>query len=898
MEKPSPARRRFRPRRWLLLYLALLPPSWLAASLRAAPEPRSSADASAGVPEQTADGPRERSVRLAYRDVPGAEGATPLLLLHGSPGSSSDFDGLLGELGAARRAVAPDLPGFGRSERDVADYSIRAHARYALELLDRLGVERAHVLGYSMGGGVALEMLDLAPERVASVTLVSAIGVQELELFGDARLNRAVHGAQLALLRALPALVPHFGLLSGGMLGVPYARNFYDTDQRPLRGVLERARAPMLIVHGEDDFLVPVEAAREHARVVPQAELELLPTGHFHVFTDPGPAARLVADFLARVDAGRGRTRAQADPERVALAARPFDPAVVPPFAGPALLVVLLVIAFATLASEDLACIGTGLLVADGRLSFAAGTLACFAGIFVGDVLLYVAGRAVGPPALERGPLTWLVRPTALARASAWFRARGGRAVFLSRFLPGTRLPTYVAAGALRQPFLSFALWFVLAGIAWTPALVGFASLVGKEAFAGVGALERWALPSVAVLALLLLALQRLLVPMFSHRGRRLLLGSLLRKARWEFWPPWAAYLPILPWIAWQALRHRSLAVVTAVNPAMPDGGLVGESKAAILAGLPQERVARWTLLDGGDAAERERRARAFLAAGAAGASPFPVVLKPDVGQRGSGVRILRDEASFAAALSALQEPAVLQEFVPGREYGLFWVRRPDEPRGRLFSITEKVLPTVTGDGRRTLERLILDDERAVALAGAYFDANAEHLLEVLAEGETRRLVELGTHCRGAIFLDGERLRTERLERALDEVSLAYEGFCFGRFDVVAPSPEALSRGEFRVIELNGLTSEATHVYDPRHGLVEAYRVLFEQWRLAFEIGAANARRGARHGTAPEILRRALSSRGRGARRRAGPGATAEARPAQEAPGAPLQAGDNPARGR
>jgi hypothetical protein len=80
----------------------------------------------------------------------------------------------------------------------------------------------------------------------------------------------------------------------------------------------------------------------------------------------------------------------------------------------------------------------------------------------------------------------------------------------------------------------------------------------------------------------------------------------------------------------------------------------------------------------------------------------------------------------------------------------------------------------------------------------------------------------------------------------MEEISRRFEGFYFGRFDVRAPSVEAFKAGQaFKVIELNGVTSEATHIYDPRNSLFDAYKVLFAQWRLAFEIGAANRRRGA-----------------------------------------------------
>ena len=103
--------------------------------------------------------------------------------------------------------------------------------------------------------------------------------------------------------------------------------------------------------------------------------------------------------------------------------------------------------------------------------------------------------------------------------------------------------------------------------------------------------------------------------------------------------------------------------------------------------------------------------------------------------------------------------------------------------------------------------------------------------------------MQLGTHCRGAIFLDGARLMTPALEAAMDDLSRRAEGFYFGRYDVRVPSVEDLRAGRgLKVLELNGMTSEATHIYDPQGGLVAAYRTLFEQWRLAFAIAAGNRR--------------------------------------------------------
>ncbi len=838
-------------------YLVLVAVSCVVRHTRPAQSPVEPGTPLAQVSAIDGDRTLDRTIRLAYQQAGPTENsqAGVVVLLHGSPGSKHDFATVVPELAKRYHVIVPDLPGFGDSEREIPDYSFRAHARYVLELLDTLGIDDVHVVGFSMGGGVALSMADLAPRRVRSITMLSAIGVQEMELLGEFTLNHALHGAQLAGLWGLRELTPHFGWLDDAVLGIPYARNFYDSDQRPLREILSRWAGPMLIVHGRHDPLVPIEAAREHARIVPQSEFVVTEESHFMVFQEGQSVAATLLAFLARVDRGEAVIRTGADPVRVAVASVAFDPHLLPPISGLPWLIVLALIALATLVSEDLTCIGAGLLVTTGRLGFVPATAACLVGIVAGDLCAFFAGRVFGRAVLARAPMKYLVTETQVQQASAWFREHGPAVILASRFLPGSRVATFISAGVLHTPFWIFALWFGLAALAWTPLLVGIAALVGAQILELFQRFQVWAVPAAVVTTVVVLMVLRVLPRLFSWRGRRLLVATWKRTVRWEYWPPFVFYAPVALYVLWLGIRHRGLTLFTAANPAIEAGGFIGESKAMILDGLASagDAVPPWRLLEATrDVAFRCADVRRFAADNGLA---FPIVLKPDAGQRGSGVLVARSWAAIDSYLSRARYDVIAQAYAPGEEYGVFYVRKPSEEHGRIFAITEKRQPVVVGDGRRTLEDLILADPRAVAMAAVYLVEQKARLREVLPAGERVQLVELGTHCRGAYFGDGIRLNTPELAAAIDRVSRTFDGFFFGRYDVRSSSLADFRRGVFQIIELNGVTSEATSIYDPANSLLDAYRTLFCQWRLAFAIGGENRERGAAPASLPALVK-------------------------------------------
>jgi hypothetical protein len=336
-----------------------------------------------------------------------------------------------------------------------------------------------------------------------------------------------------------------------------------------------------------------------------------------------------------------------------------------------------------------------------------------------------------------------------------------------------------------------------------------------------------------------------------AWRCYRRLLGRIRRVTQWEFWPPWAAYIPLIPYLFYLAWKHRSLTLFTATNPGIPTGGFLGESKTRILAALP-EAPAFALLSSSLPVASRLDAAKSFLVSRACS---YPVVLKPDIGERGRAVRIVRDENELRSYLRTASGDTIIQKYVGGLEFGVFYYRHPGDAEGRIFSITEKCFPYVVGDGASTIGDLILQNDRAVCLEQVYLSRLRRPSTDIPVADEIVPLAEVGSHCRGAVFLNASQIETPALRDTVDRAAKCFEGFYFGRFDVRTPSLADLQAGRFEILELNGVSAEATHVYDPSVTLLEAYRVMFRQWKIAFEIGAANRTKGFQPISLRELVR-------------------------------------------
>lgn len=500
-----------------------------------------------------------------------------------------------------------------------------------------------------------------------------------------------------------------------------------------------------------------------------------------------------------------------------------------------------------TLAYEDGATLLAVTLGTAGRLDPRLGLASAVLGIWSGDVGLYWVGATLGGR-LERS--RWvrrLVSPDAYIKARSWFERRGTFTIVLSRFIPGSRLPLYVAAGALRQPARLFA------SVTGVCALVWVSAIFAATRFTPISRLGPSRSFAVLVIALLvvpwvLAKLLRLAIPAIRLMWRKY--------SRWEFWPSWLFYPPVVAMYAWLSVRYGGWTLPTVANPSFRNGGLIGESKIEILHALMSaapDCVAHGYLVPAGP---QLQRIEVFRRICGDQSIEYPLVLKPNVGQRGAGFKLISSQAEAEEYLAQVAADVILQRYVPDKkEIGVFYYRIPGQQSGEIFAVTEKVFPTLTGDGTSTFEQLLDNDGRASLIASTYLRRFPSLCGQVLPAGQEIRLVEAGNHCQGCIFRDGSHFITENLRRRIDEISRRIPGFFIGRYDIRYAGDEDLADGKFKIIELNGAASEATNIYDERNSLLSAYRTLYKQWKLVFEIGRANRDLGYRTPAAWELLR-------------------------------------------
>jgi hypothetical protein len=315
-----------------------------------------------------------------------------------------------------------------------------------------------------------------------------------------------------------------------------------------------------------------------------------------------------------------------------------------------------------------------------------------------------------------------------------------------------------------------------------------------------------------------------------------------IKTTHWEYWPWYLVYIPVYAYWLWLGARAGTIFFFSAANPFMRYGGILGGSKKEILDHIPHEYQPITCLLT------KEATATEVLSVMQSNGLRFPIIMKPDIGERGHKVELIKNESHIETYLGSVTTPVMVQEFINlPVEVGVFYYRFPDKKQGEISSVVIKELLTVTGDGEHSLAELIGAKARAKLqlnrLAGILKDK-----INAIPEAGAEVLLEpIGNHNRGTAFLNGSHLINDQLRVVFDELSWKIKGFHYGRFDLRCASIAALNRGEFKIMELNGAASEPAHIYSPGFSIIEGYRSLFHHWKVLFNISRANHRNGVKY---------------------------------------------------
>lgn len=773
------------------------------------------------------------------------EAQSPVLLIHGVGTDGSQLDVIAEELvkRGIKRVIVPDLPGAGASQRELEDYSIEASAGMLYSLLDKLGISTVNILGFGEGGGVSVYMAHQQPARVKSLALVSSVGAQEFELLGNHIVNKIVYTFHLGFFKLAQDVLPHFGLMDCGNVNKAYARVLWDSDISELKKYIHEWNGPTYIAHGKDDLISSFAAAQYSAALAPQAQTYFRDGGHYAHLKNPEAFADNYASFLIRLSSPAEVKKLSRPAQNVpANASGDYSYPPIEPAGGARVVVLMLIILVCTFVAEDPTCLAAGLLVAQGLIGFLPATVACLVGIFIGDLVLYLIGRFLGRPILRKPPLKWLVSEQQIDEMSERFskNPKGLALIVSSRFIPGSRVPTFVAAGIMKLDWHKLIFLFFIAAALWTPPLILLAEYVGASV---IEQFKEWHHNAAWIVIGAILALyltSHYIIPAFTWRGRRRHVMTRRQITRHEYWPNFILNFPIIFQFLWLGFVHRSFTVFTLANRAFgPTGGIPAASKfdtykkfignhsvGVKTVHIPAEKDlnTRW-----GNALKILKQEKIT----------FPCVIKPEIGDGGIGVYIAQSAAHLRAWLDANVDDAVVQEFVDGNEYEVIWTRRPGRKEGRIQSVVQKDFVRVKGDGERKLEDLIWADDHGVANGKLFCKQNFRKADMVLKPGKYYPLAPTGSRIRGARFIARPELRAGTLSKAIDTLADACGDVHYVCLDIRAASDEALSNGEaIRITSVKGAGATSSELYDGYVRMGNAYARIYKELNFCFSVGA------------------------------------------------------------
>ncbi len=323
-----------------------------------------------------------------------------------------------------------------------------------------------------------------------------------------------------------------------------------------------------------------------------------------------------------------------------------------------------------------------------------------------------------------------------------------------------------------------------------------------------------------------------------------------IRLRNWEYWPIYIFNIPVVFTWLWHAMRSGDLFFFTLTNPGIETGGFFGESKSAILNNIPDEYKPITVLLK--TPFDENTLVEIFAESGLS----FPVIVKPEVGERGWLIARINDMDELKAYMKAHPIDIILQTYVElPLELSIMVFNMPEGKEAKVTSICEKHFLSVEGDGVSTIEQLILSTERALFQYEKLVQKLGGKINDVLGLGQHLLLEPIGNHCRGTMFLNRNHEIDEAIRDQMIKLLVTMPGVFYGRFDMRVASWESLRQGkDIRVLEFNGTSSDPSHIYQPGFSLLQAYKDIFYHWHVMYRIASQNKKAGIRPVAFKKIL--------------------------------------------
>ena len=309
-----------------------------------------------------------------------------------------------------------------------------------------------------------------------------------------------------------------------------------------------------------------------------------------------------------------------------------------------------------------------------------------------------------------------------------------------------------------------------------------------------------------------------------------------IKLTKHEYWPLWVYYTPVFIQHFILSLSAKSLFYFLKTNPAINEGFILSDSKHRTLRMVPEEYLPKTVVFYPGTEIEKTEEELKNRGIG------YPLILKPDIGFRGIMVFKAENREEFAKLLGSLKVVYLIQEFVDyPLEIGVLYYRIPGSAHGCIPSVTLKEFLSIRGDGRHTFKELIYQDSRAILQAAKLKQKYASEWNSIISSGREIVLEQIGNHNRGTKFINGNHLADAELLMTFDELNSKMPGFYFGRFDIRVKSIEDLKAGRnFKILEVNGVGAEPTHIYDSNYPLIRAWKDLLCLWRIIYRISMKN----------------------------------------------------------